>query len=288
MKPSVSVDAAAEFLTARFSRPVTLERLPEGLEAQAFRFAVGRDELVLRIAAARRGFEKDRWAAAAVGREVPVPDVLEIGSLDEELAYCITRLLPGTTLEDLAPSEAAAVTREVGDAWAALSRCDVASIAGFGDFDADACAPASTWREFLEATLDAATDADDESLLDAYAQLVPRCPEEHALVHGDFGANNVLVHDGSVSGVLDWESALVGDPLYDVANVRFWATYLPCMQVQTDYFHAKLADLPDYEERVLCYALRIGLEEVREARRDGDAELAAWASGRCRELIASS
>jgi hygromycin-B 4-O-kinase len=58
------------------------------------------------------------------------------------------------------------------------------------------------------------------------------------------------------------------------------------MQVQAAYFDRTLRDLTDYRERVLCYALRIGIEEAREALRDGDTEHADWASRRCRELIA--
>jgi hygromycin-B 4-O-kinase len=243
---------------------------------------------VLRIGTSRRGFEKDRWAAAVAGRHVPVPIVFEIGSFDETHMYCITHRLPGTTLEDLAPEDAAGVVGAVAGSWAALASCDVGSIVGFGDFDAEGSAPANTWREVLLGTLEATADDDDGSVLETYAGLVERCPEERALVHGDFGSNNLLVQDGVVSGVLDWEGAMVGDALHDVANTRFWATYLPCMQVQVKHFDRTLRDLPDYRERVLCYALRIGVEEAREARRDGDAELAEWASRRCRELIAAT
>jgi hygromycin-B 4-O-kinase len=287
VKPSVSLAAAAELLADRFSEAaVALERLPGGLESQTFRFDVGDEEFVLRIGTSRRGFEKDRWAAAVAGPHVPVPVVFEIGSFDETNAYCITQRLPGTTVEDLPPADAADVVGAVADAWAALASCDVRSVAGFGDFDAEGHAPASTWRAILVGTLEAATDADDDTLLETYAGLVERCPEERALVHGDFGSNNLLMHDRDVSGVLDWDRAMVGDPLHDVANTRFWATSLPCMEVQAAYFDRTLRELPDYRERVLCYALRIGIEEAREARRDGDTELAEWAARRCRELIA--
>jgi hygromycin-B 4-O-kinase len=287
VKPSVSLAAMAALLSDRFSEPaVAIERLPEGLESQAFRFDVGAEEFVLRIGTSRRGFEKDRWAAAVAGRHVPVPAVLEIGSFDETHTYCITQRLPGTTVEDLAPADSADVVGAVAGAWAALASCDVRSVAGFGDFDAHGRAPARTWRAVLLGTLEAATDADDGSVLETYAGLVERCPEQRALVHGDFGSNNLLVHDGDVSGVLDWESAMVGDPLHDVANTHFWATHLPCMEVQSAHFDRTFGDLPDYRERVLCYALRIGIEEAREARRDGDTGLADWASRRCRELIA--
>jgi hygromycin-B 4-O-kinase len=122
-------------------------------------------------------------------------------------------------------------------------------------------------------------------VLSAYRDLVEDCPEERGLVHGDFGSNNVLAHEGRISAVVDWDCAMVGDPLYDVANTRFWATHLQCMRIQAEHFDRALGDLPGYRDRVVCYALRIGLEEASEARSDGDHALANWAATRCHELL---
>lgn len=47
-----------------------------------------------------------------------------------------------------------------------------------------------------------------------------RPPDEPArLVHGDLLGQNLLLWPGSVTGVLDWEFALRGDPAYDLAIV---------------------------------------------------------------------
>jgi aminoglycoside phosphotransferase (APT) family kinase protein len=37
------------------------------------------------------------------------------------------------------------------------------------------------------------------------------------VVHGDLTASHVLVHDGDVSGILDWGEAMVADPADDLA-----------------------------------------------------------------------
>lgn len=52
----------------------------------------------------------------------------------------------------------------------------------------------------------------------------PEVPET-TLVHGDFRIGNVLVTDDELTGVLDWELAQVGDPLYDLgyASTRYFA-----------------------------------------------------------------
>lgn len=49
--------------------------------------------------------------------------------------------------------------------------------------------------------------------------------DETTLVHGDYRIGNVLVTDDELTGVLDWELAQIGDPLYDLgyASTRYFA-----------------------------------------------------------------
>jgi thiamine kinase-like enzyme len=42
---------------------------------------------------------------------------------------------------------------------------------------------------------------------------------EYVLVHGDFNPSNVLVQDGDVMAVLDWEYAHSGPPYMDIGNL---------------------------------------------------------------------
>ncbi|WP_244332423.1 phosphotransferase family protein [Gordonia polyisoprenivorans] len=46
---------------------------------------------------------------------------------------------------------------------------------------------------------------------------VPLPTTRNSIVHGDYRLSNLLVDDGAVSGVLDWELATVGDPIVDLA-----------------------------------------------------------------------
>jgi aminoglycoside phosphotransferase (APT) family kinase protein len=46
-------------------------------------------------------------------------------------------------------------------------------------------------------------------------------PDGTVLVHGDFQGNNVLVQDGRVSGILDFENLVAGDPALDFKPVHF-------------------------------------------------------------------
>lgn len=42
-------------------------------------------------------------------------------------------------------------------------------------------------------------------------------PINQTLIHGDFTIDNVLVHKGNISGIIDWSGGAFGDPRYDVS-----------------------------------------------------------------------
>src|SRR5207249_1974221 len=81
--------------------------------------------------------------------------------------------------------------------------------------------------------------------------LLPRCPEERQVVHGDYGYDNVLAEHGRVTGVLDWEALRYGDPLYDVAYLQL---YLPGNEGIVDR-----TAYPDHDARLATYLLYIAL-----------------------------
>ena len=57
-------------------------------------------------------------------------------------------------------------------------------------------------------------------------QNLDRYQGRRALVHGDFGLNNMLIDNDKVSCVLDWEFAHIGNPVYDLGYFRFQAEAL--------------------------------------------------------------
>ena len=57
-------------------------------------------------------------------------------------------------------------------------------------------------------------------LLDWLDQNVPKRSEPPVLVHGDFNIHNVLADGDVVTGILDWECAMIGAPEQDLAYVR--------------------------------------------------------------------
>jgi len=73
------------------------------------------------------------------------------------------------------------------------------------------------WRSLIDAT----GMPMDPVLVDLVSWLEANAPDTDrlALVHGAYRTGNVLIHDDRVSAVLDWETQVIGDPMYDVAYV---------------------------------------------------------------------
>ncbi len=57
-------------------------------------------------------------------------------------------------------------------------------------------------------------------LLDWLEQHVPHHTNRPVLVHGDFNIHNVLADEGRITGILDWECAMIGAPEQDLAYVK--------------------------------------------------------------------
>ena len=103
---------------------------------------------------------------------------------------------------------------------------------------------------------------------------MPAHEPERRLIHGDFGSANVIADGASITAVIDWDLAAVGDPLYDVANCCSGARRgSPRSATQLRRRHAA-------ERRTLaCYQLRIGVEEVHHVVVGGDAVDLGLAAG---------
>lgn len=72
-----------------------------------------------------------------------------------------------------------------------------------------------------------------------------------ALVHGDCGPHNLLVHDGELTGLLDWEFLHIGDPAEDLGIARVYAeSTIPWKEFIDIYKAAGGVDVPERRVRL--------------------------------------
>jgi aminoglycoside phosphotransferase (APT) family kinase protein len=110
---------------------------------------------------------------------------------------------------------------------------------GFGYLTRDLQdAPHPTWAGWVdqhEARVEdalriaACRPADVPLIRGAYRTLRETYVDTPRLCHGDFSDDNLLVEDGSLLGVIDWECASAGDPANDVAYWFMWHGDVKCL-----------------------------------------------------------
>lgn len=295
-KPAISPTLLRTEMRHRFGEISALTPMVEGEESRVFGFRRGSEDFVVRVNASAEGFAKDAFAYRKfASARLPIPEIISIFRLNDGHACCVSRRLPGVTLQDLESHNLPAVVGEVAEVLAAIAASDIAVTSGFGRFDAGGTGEHTSWREFLMSVGDrerydwevmrgGVARGRVDRLVERLTSAAESCPEVRQLVHGDFGSNNVLSDRNRITGVIDWSEALIGDPLYDVANILFWRPWLDCMEQQARYFEAKRPERLAFPERLLCYQLRIGLAQIHESVRAGNDGDVSWALDRCEEL----
>lgn len=296
-RTSVPIGVVEAFMRRFRGVPVKLTPLVHGEESQAYAFVEQGRELVLRVSRPKEGFEKDALAYRNFGRpDLPIPRVIEIGNLDGCHAFCISPRVSGTTLQDLSPEEIGNTLEATVDVMHTIERSDIVKIDGFGRFDGQGIGGYRNWRDYLTSVSDpklydwasiATVVGEDRiaPLLTRVLALAEGCPEVRRLVHGDFGSNNVFSDNHHITGVIDWSEAMVGDPLYDAANIFFWRTWLDCMEQLAHFLDGRLDHDEDTMTRLLCYQLHIGLREIYSSAKAGKTTTASWALGRAEDIM---
>ena len=123
----------------------------------------------------------------------------------------------------LGPGELRRLTFDLVDTLVDLHAVDPADV-GLADLGKAAgfnTRQLRTWRRQLEGLRSRELPGIDE-LAGRLGEHIPE-PGGGGLVHGDYRLDNVLVQDGKITAVLDWEMSTLGDPLSDLALLLLYA-----------------------------------------------------------------
>jgi len=298
---SVSDAQVETFLRARFGGPVRgIERFGAGDWSQAYGFERDGEGYVARFSALEEDFAKDRIAARYRSPGLPIPPLIEIGEAFGGF-YALSERAYGRYLEETSAARMRALLPSLFGALDAARHVDLSALSGYGLWDAGSTAAHATWQEAL---LDVANDRPTARIHgwkerlaaapigpgpfeEGYGHLqalVAACPEDRHLIHSDLLHANVLVEGARITAVLDWGSSLYGDFLYDIAWFCFFAPWFPAWQEinfareAARHYEAIGLAVPNFEQRLRCYQVHIGLDaQAYNAFRGSWAELALCA-----------
>jgi aminoglycoside phosphotransferase (APT) family kinase protein len=155
---------------------------------------------------------------------VPVPRVIGIGANRGGGSFFVMERVAGAPLEnehdvrDIEPRQRYELGLQVIKALAALHRLDPGTM---GLTTPDTPYIERQIRRVSDAWLRAGSGcAHDAAWRAVRARLLERFPHPQGptvIMHGDFRLSNLLVNDGRITAVLDWELCTIGDALVDLA-----------------------------------------------------------------------
>ena len=197
------------------------------------------------------------------------------------LTYSIIRWVEGNHFPDLQnPSSSPWIPTAI-NLISKISSVDISSTTGWGWFGPDGIGKYDTWNDHLIAScfdrstsrllsqrperfrsdfLDVETFEYFSAELREMASVLPEI--RRCLVHTDFGWDNVLVDDHDVKAVIDWDNAVFGDELYDLARLNVYAPRLDLMSLVKAQWKTEGRDTRQFELRWKVCALHIILDTL--------------------------
>lgn len=270
-KTQFDPEAAAAFVTEHLHIPEPeIVPLSDGETSQAFFFETEEGPRVLRVSKlSTNGFLKDQLAHRFDSPAVPVPEVFEVGTLDNGLSFAVSERVSGKTLDKLDAEEIQALMPSIIATLDAIHAIPPMG-EGFGSWDLQGQGRSKSWHEDLlehhfeleDDDVRAADFYDNDlhtRLRDEIGPMLDRMPEERKMTHADFGFNNTLADGTKISGVIDWEHSEYGDFMRDIAWLDFWGEKHGFAEAFREHYEAQGTLPVDFDERLLCYKLLIGL-----------------------------
>jgi len=187
-------------------------------------------EVIIRIHRESPRFEKERWAlerCAEIG--IPVPTILLIRDIVEngqDLQVCVETKIDGYSLDKTPPEDLSTVLLELGQI---LSLLHSIPTNGFGRLDKEGNGKFSTSADLIRGNVDTLPSKilpyfkdkpEQREILERAYEILDREADKYSsteprLAHNDIQPNHILVKDGKISGLIDFESACGADPILD-------------------------------------------------------------------------
>lgn len=285
------IDAASvtNWLEAHFDLEISkVELIGAGMFSKAFAFRCNQQEFVIRFNAYVEDFQKDAFAYQHFASpELPISKVTACDRFSERYYFAITERCAGSTLSKL-DSSIQNILPSLFTTLYAIHTLDVSTYTGWGLTDAAGNGQFVSWEEYLltfynqkfSFTWDQLFDNTcmEREVYEIYFSIIqdclPFCSTRKYWLHGDFGFDNVMSDGQKITGVLDWAESRLGDFVYDIAYLEFYADDISYKQRWQEWAAGKQLSLAcaNFEQRIQCYMLHIGLASLAIAAIQNDIE----------------
>lgn len=226
-------------------QPSGVEEIEEGLKQETYRLKIGDEKYILQLSdkleEGDNGLERNVKAYQLLeDTEIPVPELVteelhRYKDDSQEWKYYISECLPGKSLESQMTPE---LTKESGKILAKLHNFQSYDEAGWllpeeNEFSVVPFEEGSfkeyvlqNWRESIETFEDEGWNELTEksrNFLETYGKQLPK-DIEPVFCQDDFSTQNIMVEDGEITGIIDFDMAHAGHSHRDLVKAAngFW------------------------------------------------------------------
>lgn len=279
-KTIIDEELVKYFLKDSFSHDVSnLEKITGGEGSQAYGFKAKTKEYIIRINKHYNlGFKKDKFAYKNYSKEnIPIPKIYKIGKINNLYHFCISQKADGKVLNSISSIDLEKLNEELFSILDKIHAIDISETMGYGKWNPENQGDSKSWREkILSADEHAKETAEKPSLFKSsflekdywdkiygyIVNLLPFCPEERYLIHGDYGFGNILSDGNKITAVIDWEASMYGDFLFDIAWLSMWSKKIDYENLYLERCNKNNLKIKNIRERILCYKFYIGLRTL--------------------------
>ncbi len=219
------------------ARLVSATPLEGGISATMFRLQVDLDGEVVTWVSRRPGPYRVRQNPDAAAAEfrllsglralgLPCPRPLFVAAGEAE-PFCLLEFVEGRPVLD--PEDPLDYARKVAEQLARIHTADPSGL----ELEVND----TVYGEPKPEPNEALRESEIRAAVAAYEPRRRRNPNR--LLHGDPWPGNIIWNLGDISGVIDWEEACLGDPLFDLGIARLdllWITSFEAMEIFTDHY----------------------------------------------------
>lgn len=209
-------------------KKISISSLHGGITNFVFEVKVGKDELVVRISEETEkinSFLKEQWAVTrAREKDIPVPDILEVGNDIIQLPYMIQRKIDGQEASNHPLRWD--ILKEMGRYAAIIHSIPTTGFGHIFDWSQNTLSKNDSWKDYLDMEL---RPAERLEILQKHKMLGPKAlsrikaelrkmekwKQAPCLNHGDLRLKNMLVDkEGKIVAMIDWENCISFIPPY--------------------------------------------------------------------------
>lgn len=227
-------------------------------------------------------FAKEKWALEQCRvKGVPVPEMYAVKNIkvaDDTREICVESKIPGHSLENNSES-LKDLLRQLGQA---LRMIHSIQTHGFGKLDDKGVGKFSTVEEMIagdkyinqDSILPAFKDDPDKTTILTHAYEILRrdagrytSPQSY-LIHNDLSPEHVLIEDGKISGLIDFEHASGADPVQEFALWDFKHDKKFPLKYIIEGYCSDGTVVPDFEKRLNFWKIYRAMTSLRYCIRE--------------------